>query len=141
MSDFDRPDLNYLNQNTQPLERLPIFGNWDAVPLGWYALCNSKEVKTSKIKTYKIMGQQVVVWRDDKNQVHALDAFCPHMGLSLAQGRVEGSQVRCKFHGWRFNEKGSCTNIPCGEAPKKSNKLQKYATEEQYGLIWIVRQA
>jgi len=137
MRDYNRPDLNHLNQGTQPLDRLDVFGNWDAVPLGWYALCDSKEVKKNKIKTYKIMGQQVVVWRDETGATHALDAFCPHMGLNLAQGEVEGRQVRCKFHGWRFNEKGSCTHIPCAESPKKSSKTQSYATEEQYGLIWI----
>lgn len=140
MRDYDHPDLNYLNQNTQPLERLSVFGNWDAVPLGWYALCFSKEVKKDQIKTYKIMGQQVVVWRDKNNELFATDAFCPHMGLNLAQGKVEGSQVRCKFHGWKFNGKGSCTQIPCGERPKRA-KLQSYAVQEQFGHIWIYPEA
>jgi phenylpropionate dioxygenase-like ring-hydroxylating dioxygenase large terminal subunit len=130
-------DLRFINTQTQPLSEMNIFNNWDAVPKGWYAICKVEEVKTSKAKSFYICGQRVVLYRNSENQVFAMDSFCPHMGLDLALGKVEGSELRCKFHGWKFNQEGQLSHIPCGEKSDREFNLNAYAVEEQYGYIWI----
>ncbi|HEX4926304.1 MAG TPA: Rieske (2Fe-2S) protein, partial [Bdellovibrionales bacterium] len=130
-------DLSELNQSTQPIPTLRVFNNWEAVPLGWYAACESRALKRGKALTLRLCDQQIVLFRGYDGVVRALDAFCPHMGLNLALGRVEGNELRCKFHGWKFNGRGACTEVPCDEAVPRKAKLESYAAEEQYGFVWV----
>ena len=59
------------------------------------------------------------MFRDANGDVHALDAFCPHLGANLAAGKVKGTCLECPFHAWRFNgENGKCTNIPGAKKSK-----------------------
>ena len=66
------------------------------------------------------------MFRDTNGHVHALDAFCPHLGANLAVGgKVKGSCLECPFHAWRFNgDDGKCVNIP--GAKKSKQKLQRH---------------
>lgn len=59
-------------------------------------------------------GLELAVFRDAYGEVHALDAYCPHLGANLAVGgKVKGKCLECPFHAWRFNgEDGRCTHIP-----------------------------
>ena len=68
------------------------------------------------------------MFRDTNGHVHALDAFCPHLGANLAVGgKVKGSCLECPFHAWRFNgDDGKCVNIP--GAKKSKQKLQRHKT-------------
>lgn len=59
------------------------------------------------------------------------------MGLNLEQGRVTGDQIRCAFHGWRFDAEGACTDIPCQAHIGESAHTTSYAVAEQLGYIWI----
>ena len=62
------------------------------------------------------------MFRDTNGHVHALDAFCPHLGANLAVGgKVRGSCLECPFHAWRFNgDDGKCVNIPGAKKSKES---------------------
>ena len=75
-------------------------------------------------------GLNLAVFRDERGEVHALDAYCPHMGANLAAGgRVKGDCLECPFHAWRFRgSDGKCTHIPYAEKSKWSNHVfwQKY---------------
>lgn len=125
------------NQTTQPYLEMPIFNNWDVVTQGWYVACRSHELPKGKVKSLEVCGQRLVVFRGKDGQVRALDAYCPHMGTDLGIGQVKGNWVRCAFHHWTFDGSGQCQEIPCQtEIPSKA-RLQSYATEEIYGLIWV----
>ena len=67
-----------------------------------------------------IQGLHLAVFRDESGQVHAIDAYCPHLGANLAVGgKVTGSCLSCPFHGWRFRgEDGKCVHIPYSETGK-----------------------
>jgi hypothetical protein len=64
-------------------------------------------------------------------------AYCPHMGTHLAEGRVEGEQIRCFFHNWRFDAAGRCTDVPCLERPPTGLATTVWPTAERHGLIWV----
>ncbi len=120
------------------LENTKVFNNNTAIIEGWYWALQSKELKKGKVIHAEIMGKKLAIYRGQDGKVRALDAFCPHMGAHLAEGNVEGNQLRCFFHHWRFNEDGELTDIPCRKQTKGVNaKITAYPTEEQFGLIWI----
>ena len=115
-----------------------IFNRTDAVAEGWYWLLASPELKRGKVRAVNILGRELAVFRGQDGRVAALDAYCPHMGAHLAEGKVEGNQLRCFFHNWRFDASGQCTDIPC-LAGKLQRRIQTKAwhLEERAGLIWV----
>ena len=113
-----------------------IFNNSQVLVSGWYWLMPSKELK-KKPKASSLFGKDLVVYRGKDGKARALDAYCPHMGAHLAEGKVDGNEIRCMFHGWKFDQEGVCTDIPCLDEPIKMRQLTKYPIEEKYGLVWV----
>lgn len=84
------------------------------------------------------MGREIILFRGEQGQLGALDAFCPHMGAHLADGKVDGNTVRCFFHNWQFNQQGQCVDIPCLDSmPAKKISTRSFHVKEQYGLVWL----
>ena len=120
---------------------MQIFNNWNVVAKGWYLACASQEIPRKIVKSVELCGQRITIFRSEDGEVHALDAFCPHLGTDLGIGHVDGNLLRCAFHHWGFDQDGICKDIPCqSEIPKKA-KVESYATAEKYGFIWIYPQA
>jgi phthalate 4,5-dioxygenase len=64
------------------------------------------------VKPVRILGQDLVLWRDRDGHYGLMDRDCPHRGADLAYGRHEGDGLRCPFHGWKFDVKGQCIQTP-----------------------------
>lgn len=118
-------------------ETLQNFGNAKFLPEGWYWLIKSSEVKTGKAKPAKLSDKDFVVYRGSDNSIRIMDAHCPHMGAHLCDGFVEGNDIRCPFHYWKFNDKGNCIEIPAQKEIKNVQQLKTYPHREKYGLIWV----
>lgn len=114
-----------------------IFNRTDVVAEGWYWLLASQELKPRQVKAVNILGEELAVFRGKDGRVAALDAYCPHMGAHLAEGRVEGNELRCFFHNWRFDPSGQCTDIPyLAVQLQKRIQTRAWRVEERNGLIW-----
>lgn len=107
----------------------------------WYVGEWSKNVKDKPVKT-KIIGQDLVLFRDADGKVNCLANVCLHRGGSLAGGWVneERNCVVCPYHGWQYDGTGKCQKIPSEgpefEVPKRF-KVDSYPVEERYGMVWI----
>jgi phenylpropionate dioxygenase-like ring-hydroxylating dioxygenase large terminal subunit len=83
-----------------------------------------------------IIGQPIVVWRDDAGQVHAAEDRCPHRHAALSQGRVENGGLVCMYHGMTFGSDGRCIRMPLmDKAPDV--RLRTYPVIESDDWIWI----
>src|SRR6187200_1915343 len=87
----------------------------------------------------RLLGEDLVAFRDTNGQVGLLAANCPHRGASLFFGRNEECGIRCVYHGWKFDTTGQCVDMP--SEPAESNfkgkiKATAYPCREQGGLIW-----
>ena len=92
------------------------------------------------VRSFKIFKQRIVVFRDSSGEITALDAFCPHLGADLGNGKVIGDRLQCYFHQWEFGTKGELKNIPCQTVMDESLKkirTNHYPTQELYGHIWV----
>jgi phenylpropionate dioxygenase-like ring-hydroxylating dioxygenase large terminal subunit len=114
------------------------FARRGCVVEGWYWVMRASRLKRGKVKPVTVMGRDLAMYRGRSGTVVALDAYCPHMGAHLAEGRVENDALRCFFHNWRFDRTGRCTDIPC-QARLHSDKIQvrSWPVREKYGLIWV----
>ena len=87
----------------------------------------------------RILGEDLVAYRDTNGDVGLLDNFCPHRRASLFFGRNEECGLRCVYHGWKFDKDGNCIDMP--SEPAESNfkdkvKIKSYPVKEGGGLIW-----
>jgi phenylpropionate dioxygenase-like ring-hydroxylating dioxygenase large terminal subunit len=87
----------------------------------------------------RILGEDIVAFRDSHGRLGLLDAYCPHRRANLFWGRNEQDGLRCIYHGWKFDVTGQCTDLPnCPEGPNLKNKVKttSYPAMERGGLIW-----
>jgi phenylpropionate dioxygenase-like ring-hydroxylating dioxygenase large terminal subunit len=125
--------------NREPdLKQYRIFNQRHTIAEGWYWVLQSRYLKLGQVKAVQVAGHELAVFRGSNGKVVALDAYCPHMGSHLAEGKVEGNQLRCFFHNWRYNAEGQCTDIPCSEPghPVKVS-TRPWQVREKYNLIWL----
>jgi phthalate 4,5-dioxygenase len=87
----------------------------------------------------KVLGEQLVAFRDSNGRVGLVDAFCPHRGAPLFFGRNEEEGIRCVYHGWKFDVDGNCVDLPNspeGETYRQKVDIISYPTVDAGGLIW-----
>lgn len=113
-----------------------IFNNPHRFIEGWYWALPSRDLKVGQIQPVTLLGRELVIYRGQDGKAIALDAYCPHMGAHLAQGKVDGGSIRCFFHHWRFDASGQCVDIPCLEQPLPV-RVKTWPTAEHYALIWV----
>ena len=87
----------------------------------------------------RLMGEDLVAFRDSEGRVGLVGAHCSHRGASLFFGRNEESGLRCVYHGWKFDIEGRCVDMP--NEPPESNFKDKirhlaYPCVEKAGVIW-----
>jgi phthalate 4,5-dioxygenase len=87
----------------------------------------------------KLLGEDLVAFRDSEGKVGLMDAYCPHRRAHLFWGRNEACGLRCVYHGWKFDREGDCVDMP--NEPEDSHfknkvKIQSYPTWEKAGLVW-----
>src|SRR5690625_101771 len=87
----------------------------------------------------KLLGEDLVAFRDTEGKVGLVDERCPHRGTSLYYGINEGCGLRCMYHGWKFNTEGECVELPSEPEESKfreSIRLKAYTVKEVSGVVW-----
>ena len=87
----------------------------------------------------KVLGEELVLFRDPDGELGLLGLHCPHRGTSLEYGDIEDGGIRCPYHGWLFNVAGRCLEMPAeprdSKFPEKIKHLS-YPVRELGGLIF-----
>lgn len=87
----------------------------------------------------RLLGEDLVAFRDSEGRIGLLDEHCPHRGSSLALGVNGECGLRCLFHGWKFDVTGQCTDTPAepeGATIAKAMRVKAYPTQVAGGMIW-----
>ena len=104
----------------------------------WHPVALSAKVGTTP-QNLRILGEDLVLFRDRKGRPGLLYPRCAHRGTTLYYGRVEDEGIRCCYHGWLFDVKGRCLDQPCEpEGGRHRDRVRQpwYPVEELYGLVW-----
>ncbi len=91
------------------------------------------------VRQVRLLGEDLVLFRDPAGRYGLLDRHCAHRGADLSYGRAEDGGLRCPFHGWLFDVAGACLEQPA--EPEGSTFCQKirqpaYACMERSGIVW-----
>lgn len=105
----------------------------------WYPAEESETVRDKPLKV-RMLGQDLVLFRDQDGTAHCLSNICIHRYGSLGNGKVRNGCIECPYHGWLFNGDGQCVRIPSlgsnGSIPSRA-KVDAYPVQEKYGLIFV----
>jgi phenylpropionate dioxygenase-like ring-hydroxylating dioxygenase large terminal subunit len=104
----------------------------------WLAVGWSSSVKTGELLPVRLLGRDLVLWRDAAG-VHAWEDLCIHRGAKLSLGKIRNNCVVCPYHAWEYDETGKCVFIPShpGQPPPLKAHANVFFAREMYGLIWI----
>lgn len=87
----------------------------------------------------RLLGENLVAFRDTTGRLGMLDAACPHRLASLGPGRNEEGGLRCIYHGWKFDVRGRCVEMPTepeGHGFASRVGVRSYPVREGGGLVW-----
>jgi phenylpropionate dioxygenase-like ring-hydroxylating dioxygenase large terminal subunit len=105
---------------------LPAMYSWELTPDG-------------APERVRLLGEDLVAFRDTEGNLGLVAENCPHRGASLFFGRNEEAGLRCVYHGWKFDTSGACLDMP--NEPPESNfkhkvRVTSYRLADWGGLIW-----
>jgi len=107
------------------------------MPFGWFKVAMPDEIPAGELVTRHFFGDELVLWRDAAGEVVCQQAYCAHLGAHLGVGgSVEGSCVRCPFHGWAYGADGVNVDIPYAEHPNRKARLRTYPTCTHAGVVF-----
>lgn len=102
----------------------------------WYGLGWNTEIADGQLLSRKILGMDLVVFRDADGQPAALRDRCPHRMAPLSRGGVREGTVECRYHGLRFDGAGQCVGNPFGAVPDRA-KVDSFTVVERDQMLWI----
>jgi phenylpropionate dioxygenase-like ring-hydroxylating dioxygenase large terminal subunit len=108
----------------------------------WYPAAQSTEIRGQKLVKALLLEVPLVLGRTADGKAFAIRDACPHRGMPLSYGRLDGEVVECRYHGWRFDAcSGQCVEIPSLTSQEKL-KVERifagsYPCEERDGYVWV----
>lgn len=104
----------------------------------WQPIYVSEKLAQGSIVPIRILGEALALYRGESGKAHVITNECPHRLSVLSTGWIEGDTIRCRYHGWRYDESGRCVEQPAEARPfcEKVPKLAAYPTHEAHGLIF-----
>jgi phenylpropionate dioxygenase-like ring-hydroxylating dioxygenase large terminal subunit len=104
----------------------------------WHPVALADKV-TGRPQKLRILGEDLIIFRDGRGRVGLLTPNCVHRGASLYYGKVDENGIRCCYHGWHFDPQGRCTDQPCepqGGLHRDNVRQPWYPVQERYGLVF-----
>lgn len=106
----------------------------------WFPIAVASEITDeTPTKRVRLLGENLVLFRDLSGRLGLLPERCPHRHVSLYYGFVEEDGLRCPYHGWKFNAAGECIEQPYerpGSPLAKQAQLRSYPVEQLAGLVF-----
>tara|TARA_Y100000817_G_scaffold41862_1_gene28674 strand:+ start:1280 stop:2605 length:1326 start_codon:yes stop_codon:yes gene_type:complete len=106
----------------------------------WHPIAGSSQLdEENPTREVRLLGEDLVLYRDKKGVLGLIEPSCAHRKASLAYGIPEDAGIRCAYHGWIFNETGACVDQPSepeGSKFKDKVKLKAYKAQDYAGAIW-----
>jgi 5,5'-dehydrodivanillate O-demethylase len=108
----------------------------------WQPVAAVAELDDNPIKPLRLMGEDLVMYKDKSGTYGLVDLHCPHRRADLSYGILEECGLRCNYHGWKFDETGACIEQPFEEVAypdahfKEKTTIKAYKVESKAGLLW-----
>jgi len=103
----------------------------------WQPIYRTEDLVAGRTVPVKLLGEEFTLYRGESGQAHLLAYRCAHRGTQLSTGWVEGDCVRCRYHGWKYDQDGHCVEQPGEKSAVASKvKIRSYPIKEYLGLVF-----
>lgn len=110
----------------------------------WWPVAVLCDLDPSRPNAAELLGERVVLWRDGEGAWQCFQDRCPHRLAPLSEGRLEGGNLSCAYHGWEFEGSGACTRIPQADSPETHAKAcanpracaKSHPVQVRHGLLF-----
>ncbi|MFA5680621.1 MAG: aromatic ring-hydroxylating dioxygenase subunit alpha [Hydrogenophaga sp.] len=108
----------------------------------WHPIAGVDELERKPVKAVRLMGEDLVLFKDLSGQYGLVDRQCAHRRADLSYGFVEANGIRCNYHGWQFDPQGHCVSRPYEEQVdpddrgKHRIRIQAGQVRAMAGLLW-----
>jgi 5,5'-dehydrodivanillate O-demethylase len=108
----------------------------------WMPVAAVAELDDQPVKPVRLMGEDLVLYKDAMGHYGLLDRHCAHRRADLSCGWVEDRGLRCHYHGWLWDHTGRCLQQPFEENAhpearfKDRVRITAYPVEPRAGLLW-----
>jgi phenylpropionate dioxygenase-like ring-hydroxylating dioxygenase large terminal subunit len=127
------PDFAHAQNRRQKVRSVGLDPNY------WYAVEHEHAIKPERPYEVVFWGRSVVLYRDRRGGLHAIDNRCAHRQVKLSLGTVADGKIMCPYHGWTYDGDGRLVHVPHDLFGRSLPhcRLASYATRVRYGLVWI----
>lgn len=131
---------------SQENERLTRVGR--GTPMGdllrryWHPISTILDLERDPVRRVRLMGENLTLFRSANGELGLIGERCPHRGVDLQYGIPEEKGLRCPYHGWTFDKRGRCLEMPFDErlSTNQSGRervgIDAYPVEELGGLVF-----
>ena len=103
----------------------------------WQPVAVSHAVKPGSAVPLRVLGEDLTLYRGESGTAHLVGGRCAHRLTVLHTGWVQGEDIRCIYHGWKYAGSGQCTEAPAeGASAAARIKIAGYPVHEYCGLIF-----
>ena len=103
----------------------------------WHPIYRSTDLPAGRARPVRLMSEDFTLYRGESGEPHLVAFRCAHRGTQLSTGWVEGDEIRCFYHGWKYGPDGQCTEQPAEPEPFCSRiRIRSYPVQEYLGLIF-----
>jgi len=102
----------------------------------WYVAAWDREISRTPLAR-TLLNEAIVLYRREDGTPVALEDRCCHRQLPLSMGKVEGNDLRCGYHGLKFDASGKCIEIPGQASIPPQARVRSYPLVEKYNWVWI----
>jgi len=103
----------------------------------WQPVALGTDLKAGSARPLRVLGENLTLYRGASGRAHLIGERCAHRCSVLHTGVIEGDQLRCMYHGWRYNGEGVCTDMPAEKKPRPDTiRIAGYPVHEYSGLVF-----
>ena len=103
----------------------------------WYVAAWSSEVTDSGMTSLSIANEPLLLYRTSGGEVVVLEDRCCHRQAPLSRGRREGDDIRCMYHGLKFDASGRCIEIPGQESIPERARVRRFPAMDLHSWVWV----
>jgi len=108
-------------------------------PNYWYPVEYDEAIAPGEVREISFWGTSYALFRDAKGELHVIENRCAHRQLRLSVGHVDGCNLVCAYHGWRYDGEGRVVGIDHDLFDRGMPRIKVSCKEVRvrYGLVWV----
>jgi 5,5'-dehydrodivanillate O-demethylase len=108
----------------------------------WHPIATTVDLDKDPVRRVRLMGENLTLFRSESGEIGLIGERCPHRGVDLEYGIPDQKGLRCPYHGWLYDKKGRCLEMPFDDRTRENTQhrdrisIEAYPVEELGGLIF-----